>query len=101
MGAPFRLRASVNISGYAPEIQSLFTAMKRYGMFLAGNGSNWYVSGAHDMRWDDDLLVSAFSELSGNDFEVVDEAALMVDPDSGQARGPYPARAWLPVVARP
>ena len=101
MGARFRLRASVDISGHAPEIQTLFTAMKRYGMFLADNGSNWYVSGAHDMRWDDDLLVSAFSELSGSDFEVVDESALMVDPDSGQARSPYPARAWLPVVARP
>ena len=101
MGARFRLKASVDISGYAPEIQVIFTALKRYGMFLADNGSNWYVSGAHDMGWDDDLLVSAFSDLSGSDFEVVDQAGLMVNVDSGQSRSPYPARAWMPVVARP
>lgn len=101
MGARFRLKSSVDISGYAPAIRTIFTAMKRYGMFLADNGSNWYVTGAHDMGWDDDLLVDAFSDLRGSDFEVVDEASLRVDPDSGQARSPYPARAWLPVVARP
>ncbi len=101
MGARFRLKSSVDIDGYATEIQTIFTAMKRYGMFLADNGSNWYVTGAHDMGWDDDLLVSAFSGLTGGDFEVVDEASLMIDPDSGQVRSPLPARAWVPMVARP
>ncbi|MEO6063014.1 MAG: hypothetical protein ABIQ99_13840 [Thermoflexales bacterium] len=100
MGARFRLKASVDISSYAPEIQTIFTAMKRYGMFLADNGSNWYVSGAHDMQWDDDLLVGAFSGLSGSDFEVVNESALMVNVDSGRVREPMPTRAWLPVVTR-
>ena len=101
LGARFRLKGSVDISGYAPEIQVLFTAMKRYGMFLADNGSNWYVSGAPDPRWDDDLLVNAFGALKGSDFEAGDASGLMIDTASGQARAPWPARAWLPVVARP
>ena len=81
MGARFRLKASFDISGYPPEMQVILTAMKRYGIILADNGSNWYVSGAPDSRWDNDML-HLLDDLSGNDFEAVDASSLMIDPNS-------------------
>ena len=85
MGQRFRLKASVDISTYPAPVQVIFRAFKTYGLILADNGSNWYISGAPDARWDDDMLVSAFRTLTGDDFEAVDVSSLMVDPDSGQA----------------
>ena len=84
MGIRVRLKASVDISGFSPVNQVILTALRKYGMFLADNGSSWFVSGAPDSRWDDDEL-HALTQLSGSDFEVVDESSLMVDPDSGEA----------------
>jgi hypothetical protein len=82
MGARFRLKASVNISGYPPAMQVILRAMKTYGIILADNGSNWYVSGAPDSRWDNDML-HLLDDLTGNDFEAVDVSGLMVDYNSG------------------
>jgi hypothetical protein len=48
----------------------ILRALKRYGMILADNGSNWYVSGAPDPRWSDDEL-RTLKTLKGSDFEVV------------------------------
>lgn len=70
MGARFRLKASVDISGYSPQLQVILKALKRYGMFLADNGSGFYLSGAPDSRWNDDDLHN-LSKLHGSDFEVV------------------------------
>jgi hypothetical protein len=70
MGARFRLKASVDISTFSPRMQVILNAMKRYGMFLADNGSAFYVSGAPDSRWDDSDLHN-LSKLHGSDFEVV------------------------------
>jgi hypothetical protein len=84
MGIRVRLKASVDISGFSPVNQVILTALKKYGMFLADNGSPWFVSGAPDDRWNDDEL-HALTQLHGGDFEVVDESSLMVDPDSGEA----------------
>jgi hypothetical protein len=70
MGMRVRLKASVNISGFPANVQVILKAMKTYGMFLADNGSSFYVSGAHDMRWNDDEL-GAMKQLHGRDFEVV------------------------------
>ena len=53
-------------------------------MILADNGSNWYISGVPDSRWNDDTLVGELKLVKGSDFEAVDESSLMVDPDSGQ-----------------
>jgi hypothetical protein len=86
MGARFRLKASVNISGFDPRIQVMFKAFKEYGLILADNGSPWYISGVPDALWDDELLVDSFSQLHGSDFEAVDESGLMIDPNSGQSR---------------
>ena len=82
MGARLRLKASFNVSSYPPAMQVILNAMKTYGIILADNGSNWYVSGAPDPRWDNDML-HLLDDLTGNDFEAVDTSALMVDYDSG------------------
>lgn len=70
MGMKVRLKASFDISGFTPAMQVILRAMKKYGMILADNGSNWYFSGAPDMRWDDDEL-NQLKTLKGADFEVV------------------------------
>jgi hypothetical protein len=71
MGARLRLKAGRNISGFTPEVQRIFRAMKRYGLIVADNGSDLYVSGTYDTRWDNGVLNPAFAALTGNDFEVV------------------------------
>src|SRR5215204_4827469 len=70
MGMRVRLKASVDIAGYTPATQVILRALKRYGMILAGNGGNWYVSGAPDPRWNDSEL-NTLKGLKGSDFEVV------------------------------
>ncbi len=86
MGQRFRLKASFNISGFSQPVQVILTALKKYGMILADNGSSWYLSGAPDDRWDNDTL-HEIAQLQGADFEAVDESSLMVQANSGQARG--------------
>jgi hypothetical protein len=83
MGQRFRLRADFDISGFSPEVQVILQALKKYGMMLADNGSNWFISGAPDERWDNDML-HELDEVHGSDFEAVDVSSLMVNPDSGQ-----------------
>ena len=85
MGARFRLKADYDISSFPPEMQVLLKAMKEYGIVLADNGSNWYVSGAPDERWNNDML-HLLDVLTGNDFEAVDTAVLMVDEGSGEVK---------------
>jgi hypothetical protein len=75
MGLRVRLKASVDISGFGPQARIILTALKRYGMLLADNGSPWYVTGAPDARWNDDEL-HALQTLHGSDFEAVDTSAL-------------------------
>jgi hypothetical protein len=70
MGMRVRLRANFDISSYPPEVQVILTALRRYGMFLADNGSSWYVSGAPDPRWSDENL-SALKRVPASAFEVV------------------------------
>ena len=70
MGMRVRLKASVNIGGYSPAMQVILRALKKYGMILADNGSNWFISGAPDMRWDDDEL-NTLKAIKGSDFEVI------------------------------
>jgi hypothetical protein len=72
MGMRVRLKASFVIpSSFSGPTRALLTAMKTYGMIMADNGSNWYVSGAPDNRWDNDALVSELAQVHGSDFEVV------------------------------
>ena len=71
MGARLRLKASVDLSGFAEPVRKIFQAMKTYGLIVADNGSDMYVSGTYDTRWDNDLLNPAFSSIKASDFEVV------------------------------
>jgi hypothetical protein len=87
MGQRFRLRADVDLSGFSPEVQVILQSLKTYGMILADNGAPWFISGVPDERWDNDTLVGELRQLRGTDFEAVDGVSLMVDPNSGQARG--------------
>lgn len=76
MGMRVRLKSSVDISGFPSSVQVILRAMKTYGMFLADNGSSFYVSGTHDMRWNDEEL-GATKQLHGRDFEVVKMGTLI------------------------
>ena len=75
MGLRVRLRADVDISGYPKPVRVILTALKRYGMIVADNGSSWFISGAPDPRWNDDAL-HAIGGITGADFEVVDTSSL-------------------------
>lgn len=95
MGARFRLKANYDISGFDPKMQVILQAMKTYGIIVADNGSDWYVSGAPDSRWDNDML-HTLDVLTGDDFEAVDVSSLMIASNSGQAKA-ADAR-WKPAV---
>jgi hypothetical protein len=70
MGMRVRLKAAFDISGYSPRMQVILRALKKYGMIVADNGSNWYISGAPDPRWDDNEL-NTLKNVKGSNFEVV------------------------------
>jgi hypothetical protein len=70
MGARFRLKASFNISGYSTSMKVVLTALKKYGMFLADNGSSWYLTGAPSPSWDDNAI-NTLKQVHGSDFELV------------------------------
>lgn len=71
MGARLRLKASKSLSGFTPEVQRIFRAMQRYGLIVADNGSDMYISGAYDTRWNNDVLNPAFGALTASDFDVI------------------------------
>ena len=75
MGLRVRLEASVDISSFGPHAQIVLTALKRYGMILADNGSPWFIGGSPDSRWNDDEM-HQLQNLTGVDFEVVDTSGL-------------------------
>lgn len=70
MGMRVRLKASFDISTFTPRMQVILRALKEYGMILADNGSNWYISGAPDPRWSDNEL-NSLKTIRGSNFEVV------------------------------
>jgi hypothetical protein len=70
MGMRVRLKADFDISGFPRQARIVLQAMKTYGMIVADNGSDWYVSGAPDKRWSDDQL-GALKSVAGSNFEVV------------------------------
>jgi hypothetical protein len=98
MGARFRLKATFDISGFLPETQAILRAMKRHGLMLADNGSNWYFGGASEAGWSNDVLDELKSVPAGA-FQAVDTSSLMLSPDSGEVR--VKAKARLNVHLRP
>lgn len=85
MGQRFRLRADFDLSGFSWDVQVILQALKTYGMILADNGNAWYLSGAPDERWNNDVL-HELSRVRGADFEAVDVSELILSHNSGQVR---------------
>jgi hypothetical protein len=75
MGERLRLKAGVDVSRLPRQARVVAKALKRYGLIVADNGSDWYVSGAPSPGWDNDQL-HALGGLTGRDFEVVDASRL-------------------------
>ncbi len=102
MGLRVRLKASVSISGFTPDVQVVLTALKKFGMILADNGSNWYISGVSNAGWNDSNL-HHLNQIVGSDFEVVDTSALVNGPDPATATpvgGGGPTLTWTPTPTR-
>jgi hypothetical protein len=91
MGLRLRMRADYDISRFSPPIQVICKAMKKHGLIVADNGSNWYISGAPDPRWDDDTL-GQLKTIPGSAFEVI----LTVD----NQKNPIRPSSVIPRVAR-
>lgn len=70
MGLRMRMKASYSCAAYTSEVQVICAALKKYGMLLADNGSNWFISGTHDPRWNDSRL-SDLKRIPGSAFEAV------------------------------
>ena len=70
MGLQLRLKANFDVSGYHGQARVVLDALKKYGMIVADNGSNWFITGAADSRWDDNDL-NQLKNVPGNAFEVV------------------------------
>jgi hypothetical protein len=71
MGARLRLKASKDLSGFDATSQRIFRAMQKYGLIVADNGSDLFVSGTYDNQWDNSVLNPAFSAVKASDFEVI------------------------------
>lgn len=72
LGTRLRLRADFDTSGFPADMRRIFDAMKQYGLIIADNGSDMFVQGTMDERWDNDVLNPAFHSLYADDFEVIE-----------------------------
>lgn len=75
MGLRVRLKASFDISGYPRQARVVLTALKRYGMLVSDNGSDWFITGSPNPAWRNDDL-RTLGRVKGSEFEVVDTSAL-------------------------
>lgn len=85
MGQIFLLRADYPTAGMSPAGQIIATGMKRYGLILADNGSNGYIQGTHDPRWNIEELKDDLNAITFNDLTAVNICRLRVNPNSGAA----------------
>jgi hypothetical protein len=74
MGLRLRLKAGYGLGRFTGAAKTIAEAMKRYGLIVADNGSNWYFSGSSDRRWNDENL-DQLKQIPGSAFEVVKSAA--------------------------
>lgn len=79
MGLRVRLKASYDTSGFSPQARVIAVALQRYGMILADNGSPWYITGASDPAFDDDVM-HELDVITGRDLEVVNTTGLVNGP---------------------
>jgi len=78
MGMRVRLKASFDVSGFPASARVILQALKTYGMIVADNGSDWYISGAPDSRWSDSEL-NTLKTVPGSAFEVVVMGAIVTN----------------------
>lgn len=71
MGMRFRLKQSVDISGYPAPIRRLLQSWKEYGLIVADRGGNLYVQATRDSRWDPSFMNSNLHKLNADSFEIV------------------------------
>jgi hypothetical protein len=88
MGARFRLKKKFPMSGYHPETKVVLRAMKRYGVIVADNGSNWYFGGAEDIGWPDQVL-NELKSIRAGAFVAVATGKMKVSPDSAAVKPKY------------
>jgi hypothetical protein len=74
MGTRLRLKAGYGLGDFSGGAKTIAEALKRYGMIVADNGSNWFFSGSSDRRWDDENL-NQLKRIPGSAFQVVRSAA--------------------------
>jgi hypothetical protein len=81
MGLRLRLKASYNTGSASGPSLVILTAMKKYGIILADNGSDWYFTGDSSNGWAPymDDIISAFSRVHGSDFEIVNTGPVLTD----------------------
>lgn len=77
MGLRVRLRADYPVESATPHAQVILRAMQTYGLILADNGSDWFITGDSDDRWEPlmDDVIGGLRQVRGSDFEVVDTGA--------------------------
>ncbi|MDH4062966.1 MAG: fibronectin type III domain-containing protein [Acidobacteriota bacterium] len=105
LGARMRLKAGTNISGYPAYIQKIFRAMQTYGLIVADTGSDLFVSGVFDTRWNNDELNPAFRAIRASDFEFIERGwrgtgTTCTSPDppalAGSSTGLTASLTWSP-----
>jgi endogenous inhibitor of DNA gyrase (YacG/DUF329 family) len=102
IGIIIAILISINLTlhhplGDVPEQPEAQVAVSTLSATSIAAPASWYISGAPDPRWDDDMLVTYFAKLKGSDFEAVDESSLMVNPDSAQVPDHW---TYVPLVRR-
>jgi len=85
MGARFRLKASYDISHFRSDTQTILRAMKKYGLIVADNGSNWFFQGTAEDGWNT-MMLDQLKSVPARAFEAVDESSLMVSASSGAVK---------------
>ena len=84
MGLRLRLKATFDDSAFSATSKIIVTAMKKYGVILADNGSDWYISGESNDAWEPemDALLSNLRNVKGSDFEIVKTGAIVIPPEN-------------------
>jgi hypothetical protein len=97
MGARFRLKASFDVSGFRADTRAILLAMKRYGVIVADNGSDWFFTGTAENGWATAML-DQLKTIPAGAFEAVDASSLMLDPDSGRVRQRSSRQWWRKLI---
>ncbi|GAC1414979.1 MAG: hypothetical protein NVSMB57_10490 [Actinomycetota bacterium] len=100
MGAWFRLKQSFDVSRYGAPTRVVLNAMKKHGMIVADNGSDWYFGGTAEDGWDETTL-NELKSITAGSFEAIDASSLMVDRNSGRIHTGPRRRVGITIQASP